>query len=212
LAVAAKITPVLVMPAVLGRRPATLTVAAAATTGIVYLPHLLAVGSGVIGFLPGYLEEEGYGSGRRFQLLSIILPGRWATLGAVTVLAGVAAAVLRGTDPDRPWRGALAMAGAALAVTTPPFAWYATLLVVLVAIDGRAEWLALAAAGPLGAVGYATALAIVAAASLLRRLRQPGEDRRQIGSWMWRDEISRRPSVTASVCAPLAKPGAAGRR
>jgi hypothetical protein len=178
LAVAAKITPVLAAPAVVRRRPATLAVAGAAATGIVYLPHLLAVGGGVIGFLPGYLEEEGYGSGHRFQLLSIVMPGWWATLAAVTVLAAVAVAVVRGTDPDRPWRGALAMTGAALAVTTPPFAWYAMLLVVLVAIDGRAEWLALAAAGSLGAVGYATALAVVAAASLLRRLKQPGEDRR----------------------------------
>jgi Glycosyltransferase family 87 len=173
LAIAAKITPVLAVPAVLRRRPATLAVAGAAATGIVYLPHLLAVGGGVIGFLPGYLEEEGYGSGHRFRLLSLVLPGRWATLAAVTLLAAVAVAVLRGTDPDRPWRGALAMSGAALAVTTPPFAWYAMLLVVLVAIDGRAEWLALAVAAPLGAAGYATALAVVAAASLLRRLRQP---------------------------------------
>jgi Glycosyltransferase family 87 len=181
LAVAAKITPVLVMPAVLRRRPATLTVAAAATTGIVYLPHLLAVGGGVIGFLPGYLKEEGYGSGHRFQLLSIVLPGRWATLAAVIVLAGLAVAVLRRTDPDRPSRGALVMTGAALAVTTPPFAWYAILLVVLVAIDGRAEWLALAAAGSLGTAGYATALAVVAAVSVLRRLRQRGEDWRFAG-------------------------------
>ena len=116
-----------------------------------YLPHLLVVGGAAIGFLPGYLEEEGYSSGHRFQLLSLVVPGRWAILAAVTVLAAVGVAVLRGTDPDRPWRGALAMTGAALAVTTPPFAWYAMLLVVLVAIDGRAEWLALAAAGPLGA-------------------------------------------------------------
>jgi hypothetical protein len=174
LAIAAKITPILVVPAALRRRPATLAVASAGATGIVYLPHLLAVGGRVIGFLPGYLQEEGYSSGHRFQLLSVVLPGRWATLAAVTVLAAVAVAVLRGTDPDRPWRGALAMSGAALAVTTPPFAWYAILLVVLVAIDGRAEWLALAVAGPLGAVGYATALAVVAAASLFRTLRQPG--------------------------------------
>jgi len=183
LAIAAKITPILAVPAVLRRRPATLAVAGAAATGIVYLPHLLAVGGGVIGFLPGYLEEEGYGSGHRFQLLSIIVPGRWATLAAVTVLAAVAVGVLRGTDPDQPWRGALAMTGAATAVTTSPFPWYAMLLVVLVAIDGRAEWLALAAAGYLGSdpVGYAAALPVVAAASLLRRLRQPGEDRRVAG-------------------------------
>jgi glycosyl transferase family 87 len=198
LAIAAKITPILAVPAVLRRRPATLAVAGAAATGIVYLPHLLAVGGGVIGFLPGYLEEQGYGSGRRFQLLSIIVPGRWATLVAATVLAAVAVVVLRGTDPDQPWRGALAMTGAALAVTTPPFAWYAALLVVLVAIDGRAEWLALAAAGSLGAVGYAIALAVVAAASLLRRLRQPGEDRRVAGIPLSSD-ATRRPAARPGV-------------
>ncbi len=180
LAIAAKITPVLAVPAVLRRRPATLAVGGAAATAIVYLPHLLVVGGAVIGFLPGYLEEEGYSSGHRFQLLSLLVPGRWAILAAVTVLAAVGVAVLRGTDPDRPWRGALAMTGAALAVTTPPFAWYAMLLVVLVAIDGRAEWLALAAAGPLGAAGYATAVAVVVAVSLVRWLTQAGEDRRAV--------------------------------
>ena len=32
----------------------------------------------------------------------------------------------------------------ALAVATPPFPWYAMLLVMLVAFDGRVEWLGLA--------------------------------------------------------------------
>jgi hypothetical protein len=48
-------------------------------------------------------------------------------------------------DPDRPWRGALIMTAAALAVTTPSFQWYALLLVMLVALDGQPEWLAFAA-------------------------------------------------------------------
>jgi hypothetical protein len=39
------------------------------------------------------------------------------------------------------------MTAAALAVTTPPFQWYALLLVMLVALDGHPEWLAFAAAG-----------------------------------------------------------------
>jgi hypothetical protein len=37
------------------------------------------------------------------------------------------------------------MTAAALAVTTPHYQWYALLLVVLVAFDGRPEWLAFAA-------------------------------------------------------------------
>ena len=147
----------------------------------VYLPHLLAVGGGVIGFLPGYLAEEGYSSGGRFVLLTLVAPGRWATIAAV--------AVLRRTDPDRPWRGAVVMTGAALAVTTPWISWYSLLLVVLIAMDGRAEWLTLAAARYLtplhplphvtifepGRTGYGCAVAIVATVSAVRWIRRdPG--------------------------------------
>ena len=76
------------------------------------------------------------------------------------------------------------MTAAALAVTTPPFPWYTMLLVMLVAFDGRAEWLAFAmvkyfAVGeplpgvrvPIAAIerdGYAAALAVVVLVSLLR--------------------------------------------
>lgn len=188
LAIATKITPILAVPAVLRRRPATVAAAVAAATGAVYLPHLLAVGGRVIGFLPGYLAQDGYASGERFQLLSLVVPESWATLAAVAVLAAVGAAVVHGTDPDRPWRGAVVMTGTALAVTTPSLLWYPMLLVVLVAMDGRAEWLALAAARYLtplhplahytladaGRLGYAAALLFVTAVALLRRIRQSG--------------------------------------
>ena len=70
---------------------------------------------------------------------------------AVAVLAVTGLAVLRFSDPDHPWRGAVAMTGVALAVTTPDFQWYAILLVMLVVLDGRPEWLAFAAGGYLAA-------------------------------------------------------------
>lgn len=189
LAIATKLTPVLAVPAVLRRRPATVAAAAAGATMAVYLPHLLAVGSGVIGFLPGYLAEEGYSSGGRFVLLTLVAPGRWATIAAVAVLAAAGLAVLRCADPDRPWRSAVVMTGAALAVTTPWISWYSLLLVVLVAMDGRAEWLTLAAARYLtplhplphvtifepGRTGYGCAVAIVATVSAARWMRRdPG--------------------------------------
>jgi hypothetical protein len=66
-------------------------------------------------------------------------------------LAAVAFAVLQFSDPDRPWEGALYMTAAALAVTTPHYQWYSLLLVMLVALDGRPEWLAFAAGGYLAA-------------------------------------------------------------
>jgi len=195
LAIATKITPILAAPAVLRRRPVAVVLAAAGATLTVYLPHLVAVGSRVIGFLPGYLTQTGYTSGARFLLLSLALPGSWATLAAVAVLAVVGLAVLRTTDPDRPWRGAVVMTGAALAVTTPVLLWYSMLLVVLVAMDGRPEWLALAAARYLtpmhplpnvtlwqaGRVGYIGALLVVAAVSLLRRRQRSAAPQSLVG-------------------------------
>ena len=175
LAIATKVTPVLTVPAVLargdgagpggrppgtprdrgdpfprtplGRRWFTVLAAAGSAFAVVYVPHVLAVGSKVIGFLPGYLKEEGYTSGTRFAIIGLLVGGRAAIAVAVLILAVVALAVLRYSDPDQPWQGGVVMTGAALAITTPPWQWYALLLVMLVALDGRPEWLAFAAAG-----------------------------------------------------------------
>ena len=112
---------------------------------MVYIPHVLAVGSKVIGFLPGYLQQEGYENGTRFGIIGLVLTGKLALAMAVLILAAAAFAVLQFSDPDRPWQGAVFMTAAALAVTTPRYQWYALLLVMLVALDGRPEWLAFAA-------------------------------------------------------------------
>jgi len=184
LAIATKMTPILVAPAVLRRRWAAVVSAVAAAAGLVYLPHVLRVHGGVLGFLPIYLNQEGYASGSRFVLLDLLVSDRWATPAAFAVLAVTALAVLRRSDPDQPWRGAVVMTGVALAVATPPFPWYTMLLVMLVAFDGRAEWLAFAAAMHLAVVhplpstvltpataeriGYGTALSIVVVVSAVR--------------------------------------------
>jgi Glycosyltransferase family 87 len=167
LAIATKVTPVLTVPAVLarghgagpggrppgtpreriGRRHLTILAAAGSAFAVVYIPHVIAVGGKVIGFLPGYLKEEGYTSGTRFAIIGLFAGGRVAIAVAVLALAAVALAVLRYSDPDQPWQGGVVMTGAALAITTPPWQWYALLLVMLVALDGRPEWLAFAAGG-----------------------------------------------------------------
>ncbi len=184
LAIWTKVTPVLIAPAVLRRRPVAVITAGISATVLVYLPHVLAVGSGVIGFLPGYLQQEGYANGSRFLLLGMLVPGKWGFLAAFAVLATVALVVLLRGDPDRPWRGAVVMTGVALAVATPPFPWYAMLLVMLVAFDGRVEWLGfamvryLAVSDPLPGVrvpvldalraAYGLALAVVVVVALIR--------------------------------------------
>ena len=186
LAIATKVTPVLLLPALVRRRPLLVVATAIGTVAAAYGPHLLTVGPDVIGYLPGYVQEEGYASGSRFGLLTLLVPERWAGLLAVVVLAAVAVAVARTTDADRPWLGGATMTGAALLVATPAYAWYALLLVLLVGPGARTVWLAVVAAGylvnyatPLHVdgqlaqrVGYGLALAAVVAAVVVRPSHQ----------------------------------------
>jgi hypothetical protein len=151
LAIATKMTPVLAGPAVLRRKWWAVIISAAGAVAAVYVPHVLAVGSKVIGFLPGYLQQEGYDSGQRFAIIALFASGHMAIVIAVAILGVSGLAVLRFSDPDRPWRGAVVMTGVALAVTTPNYQWYAIVLVMLVVLDGRPEWLAFAAGGYLAA-------------------------------------------------------------
>ena len=190
LAVATKLTPALVVPALL-RRPAMRVVAilGAAVTAVVvvYLPHILAVGPSVVGYLPGYLSEEGYANGSRFALLTLLVPESVAAFAAAAILATVAAIVAYRADSGRPWRGGLVMTGATLLVAAPGYPWYAILLVALVALDGRAEWLAVAVGGHVALyaadlhlasssaqrIGYGAAAAVIVAVTLARRRRRP---------------------------------------
>jgi hypothetical protein len=184
LAIATKLTPALTVPALLRRRWATVAVSAGSAFALVYLPHVLAVGSKVIGFLPGYLQQEHYASGTRYGIIGLFITGPLASAVALLILAAVAFAVLQFSPSDRPWQGALMMTAAALAVATPHYQWYSLLLVMLVALDGRPEWLAFAAGGyyaaepSLGryhvpgrlhdAIAYGVPLVVVAAGWLIR--------------------------------------------
>jgi hypothetical protein len=147
LAIATKVTPVLVMPAVLRRGWALISASALTAISLVYVPHVLAVGQKIIGFFPGYLKQEGYSTGTGFSVIGLLVPGKAATAVAAVVLGAIALAIYRYGDPDQPWRGGVLMTSAALAVCTPNFQWYAILLVMLVALDDRPEWLAIAAGG-----------------------------------------------------------------
>jgi hypothetical protein len=187
LAVATKLTPAVVGPALLRRHPVTVALAAAGTVVAVYVPHVLDVGTAVVGHLPGYLAEEGFDDGSRFALLSWLVPARIGGVVAIGILVVAAVRVALTADPGRPWLGAATMTGTALLVAGPAYPWYALLLVMLVGLGARPEWLAVVAAGyvaqyaaelsltPAEAqrLGYGAALVVVVTGAVVRRRRSP---------------------------------------
>ncbi|MFB6615891.1 glycosyltransferase 87 family protein [Streptomyces sp. NPDC056367] len=161
LAVAAKLLPAVLIPGALSgvRRArdaaATLLPAAAVLTAL-YVPYVLLSHSSVLGYLGGYADEEGYqdpSAGNRYALLRLLLPDSWAVSAVAAGMLAVSLYVIRRGDPERPWSGALLVTGTAFLLTTPGYSWYALLLIALVALDGRWEWLGVAAAG---AAAYVT--------------------------------------------------------
>ncbi|MFE1172245.1 glycosyltransferase 87 family protein [Streptomyces sp. NPDC058773] len=187
-AIAVKILPVLALPGALSGQRGPVRVlrvaaAAAGTVALVYLPHVAASGAGVLGYLPGYLQEEGYDPGdvHRFALLRLVLPDAAAGATAALLLALIGLHVWWRGDPARPWRGALLLTGAALLLFSPNYPWYSLLVVALVAMDGRWEWLTVTLAGtvlylagrllpgfPLQACAYGAAALVIATTACLR--------------------------------------------
>lgn len=139
-AIAAKLIPVIAAPALLRRQPWKVIVAAVVTFAVLYVPYVLATGIGVLGYLPGYLSEEGYGSGTRFVLLSLLVGKSAALIVAAVLVAITAALVWWKSDPASPWLGQLIMIGTTLLIVSPRYPWYALLLVPFIALTGRWEW------------------------------------------------------------------------
>ena len=139
-AIAAKLVPAIAVPALLRRQPWKVVVASIATFIVLYVPYVLASGLAVIGFLPGYLTEEGYDSGDRFLLLSVLLPPAAALPVAVLLLLGTAIIVWTRTNPQSPWLGQLVMIGVTVLIASPRYPWYALLLIPFIALSARWEW------------------------------------------------------------------------
>ncbi|WP_374983984.1 glycosyltransferase 87 family protein [Streptomyces fradiae] len=196
IAVATKLMPAIVLPGALSgvrrvRDAGAVLLPAAAFTVLAYLPYVLLSDGSVFGYLGGYVEEEGYddpAAGARYALLRLVLPDSWTLPVVLAGMAGVSLYVMRRGDPQRPWSGALLVTGWAFALLTPGYSWYALLLVALVALDGRWEWLGIALAGPAvyvfgrvfaqreptAAIAYGAAALLVLAAAAVRRRRGTG--------------------------------------
>lgn len=187
-AIATKLYPAIVLPALLRRRPGVVLGAAAALVALSYVPHVLAVGSAVIGYLPGYLREEDYTSGDRLLILGTVLPHPIDTVVGALLLIALACFIWLRADPDAPENGAVVLMGAALLIATPAYGWYAGVLLALIVMTGAFEWLPTAFAptlvylvrleiGPsplICRMVYLLAAALTLAAYLLRRRLRTG--------------------------------------
>ena len=117
-----------------------------------YLPYI-GVGSRALGFLPGYVAEENFGSGSGFWLLGMsrrIVPMPLAAYFglAVSVMAALSVGALRrppAPRSDLSW--AMALGTAALFFASPHYPWYFVWLVALLTAAPwwPAWWLTLAA-------------------------------------------------------------------
>lgn len=117
--------------------------AAGAVSLASYLPHVIAVGSKIVGYLPGYFAEEHYGSGGRFLILSLLpVRGHMVVLLSAMSVALLAAVVLRSRMD--PLTATVAIFSVVLLVASPVQPWYAVVLAGL-GILSRTPWLALPA-------------------------------------------------------------------
>jgi hypothetical protein len=140
LATMVKLYPALAVAAWWRRGRWRLTLAAAAVVVLSEAAHVPAVGSRVLGYLPGYINEEHYTSGGRFLLLALLgLPGALTTaLAAAIVLTVTIWVARRGYEPAP---GLAALLTTLLLVTTPVQPWYAA-TVAGVGVLAGAPWLA----------------------------------------------------------------------
>ncbi len=148
-----KLFPVVLLVALVGvagrRRVAVLMrsgAAALAVAGAGYLPHVLAVGPKVLGYLPDYLREEHYDKGGRFLLAGALGVGsRWSgPLSVLALIVVVVWALVR--RPSAPV-AASAVLGALFLASTPVQPWYAVSLLAVATIAARPAWAVVVVAG-----------------------------------------------------------------
>jgi hypothetical protein len=149
MAIMVKLYPGLALAAGWRRGRWRFVLAASAVCVLTEIPHVIVVGAKVLGYIPGYLQQEKYSSGGRFLLLGLLgLPGRATIVLAVACVVGVAIYALRSQlEPA----DSLAVSFAVLMfVATPVQPWYAV-AAAGIAIAANRPWLL---AVPLAAEPY----------------------------------------------------------
>jgi alpha-1,2-mannosyltransferase len=185
--VATKIYPGVLAAVIARRRPWPVLAAGIGVVAVSYLPHVLAVGPNVVGYLQSYLRESGYDSGAGFRLIRIAVPAHAAPLLALLIMTGMLAWAWRHAAAREPAELALAVVAAAIVVTTPSLPWYTLLLLALAALTARPQWLAAVAAPtiaylavgagaprqPTTALAYGVAVGVVLVAWLWHQATTP---------------------------------------
>jgi hypothetical protein len=150
-----KFFPAVLFPALYRRWDWKMPVAAAATVIVAYLPFIGA-GSAVLGFLPGYLQEEGLQSGAGFFLANLLRSVAPLEHLATALYLALAAAALLAlavrslfTAEGRYPASAMTLAVATTVLLSPHYPWYFTWIVPFICFTPRASVLYLTVACPL---------------------------------------------------------------
>ena len=149
-----KLYPAVVFPALWRRGDLRMPAVFGGAVVLAYLPFL-GVGSGVFGFLPGYMAEEGFASGGGFYPWSVAIsalplggiPHIAYPIVAALMLAALALYVgLRRTGADREVFGSALLAGAFIFLLSPHYPWYFAWLIIFACLLPSASllWLTLA--------------------------------------------------------------------
>jgi hypothetical protein len=180
-AASVKLLPLLLLPAFCGRKP----LVAIGTFIASYVPYLVASGTLVLGFLPGYLTQEGFDDGSsRFAILALFLPPEARKLAAAALALGLAVAAWRRAKHEPLAVTCCWLYGAALLIATPTYPWYGLPLIALVVLARRPEWLAVPLAAYLayanfghdtrqGLVQLAAAVIVITAITIRHRATTP---------------------------------------
>lgn len=156
-AAATKLLPLLLLPAftAVRRRDLRTPLVAIGTLAASYLPHVFAAGALVIGFLPGYLTQEGFSDGSsRSAILALVLPPEARQLAAGLLAVTLAVLALYRHDREPIAVTCCWLYGAALLITTPTYPWYGLPLIALAVLANRFEWLVVPAAAYLAYASF----------------------------------------------------------
>jgi hypothetical protein len=150
-----KFFPAVVFPALYRRWDWKMPLSAATTVIIAYLPFIGA-GTAVLGFLPGYLREEGLQSGTGFFLWNLarsvaplehVGPALYLALAAAALLLLAVHSLF--TSEGRYLASAMTLAVAAMVLLSPHYPWYFAWIVPFICFTPRPSVLYLTVACPL---------------------------------------------------------------